>query len=470
MLRRLICSQNSSSITWSRRKIHLLLLFRPFEKICKSLIRKADNEAYQTYELVESLKNVVFDPLTNKLKEFANRVESINDKFEDHWEIMINAKHNMLDADSAYSLQSKSFSDAVSKIEFNSKDRTVDFLDEKLFISLNTKMKLTDIKSKDLLETTDKLNHLIAEYKVSMKQQLADLEAMEADRVQAMVDALNQMNIFQTNCDMNNKYDANNFYEAVENISPQSSIIEFGKVWEEADFYSIDTYAFQPYDELISKDDYYLNLVDEAKENEWKIIIKEIINKWRSKSFTLDNINKDEIAEMMNDKVWRYWYTSVLLKLENYQLPNEASYEGMAYLINALLKGWNRNDDSDYLRNIISVCSKFYYDVMDGDDAVIRTPLTEAIRGNTIWDNYPIWWKAIFKDFRDIIKKFKIPDDHNCDLNKDEILRNVLFNRMYYYVSNLAYFDMNGHLLFIICNRFSQVYKFTSEQREKFSK
>ena len=218
VLRRLICSQSSNSITWSRRKIHLLLLFRPFEKICKSLIRKADNEAYQTYELVESLKNVVFDPLTNKLKEFANRVESINDKFEDHCEIMINAKHNMLDADSAYSLQSKSFSDAVSKIEFNSKDRAEDFLDEKLFISLNTKMKLTDIKSKDLLETTDKLNHLIAEYKVSMKQQLADLEAMEADRVQTMVDALNQTNIFQTNCGMNNKYDANNFYDVVENI------------------------------------------------------------------------------------------------------------------------------------------------------------------------------------------------------------------------------------------------------------
>ena len=278
------------------------------------------------------------------------------------------------------------------------------------------------------------------------------------------------MNIFQTNWDMNNKYDANNFYEAVENIAPQSSICEFNKVCTDADVFSIDSYAFQPYDELISKDDYYLNLIDEAKEREWKEVVKGIIKKCRSETFTMDSIDKDEIVEMMNDKVCRFWYVTVLMKLDNFQLSNEAGYEGMAYLVNALLKGWNKNDDSDYLRNIISICSKFYYDIQEGEDAVIRIPLTEAIRGNTIWDNYSIWWKAIFKDFRDIIRKFKIPDDHKSDLNKDEILRNVLFNRMYYYVSNLAYFDMNGFILSNICNKFSQIYKFTNEQREKFQK
>ena len=89
---------------------------------------------------------------------------------------MTKAKQQLLNADSAYSLQSKSFSEAISKIEFNTKERTVDFLDEKLFISLNTKMRLTDSKAKELIDSTENLNKLITEYKLSMRDGMKELE------------------------------------------------------------------------------------------------------------------------------------------------------------------------------------------------------------------------------------------------------------------------------------------------------
>lgn len=116
------------------------------------------------------------------------------------------------------------------------------------------------------------------------------------------------------------------------------------------------------------------------------------------------------------------------------------------------------------------IAGRLHYDVQETEDAVIRTSLTEAIRRNNIWDNADIWGKAIFKDFRDIIRKFKIPDGQEGDFNKEDILRNVLFNRLNFYISNLVYFDMDGNTLTMMCNRFSKVYKFTPDQTNKLKK
>lgn len=52
------------------------------------MIRKANNEAYQTYELVESLKNVIFDPLRIKVKDYAATIEGLNDKFTSHSKLL----------------------------------------------------------------------------------------------------------------------------------------------------------------------------------------------------------------------------------------------------------------------------------------------------------------------------------------------------------------------------------------------
>mmetsp|Transcript_43080 Transcript_43080/g.50527 ORF Transcript_43080/g.50527 Transcript_43080/m.50527 type:complete len:84 (+) Transcript_43080:170-421(+) len=76
----------------------------------------------------------------------------------------------------------------------------------------------TDKTAKELEASTNTLNKLIDEYKSSMEKSIKDLEDMERQRNSSIVDALNQINIFQTNCDMNNKYDSNNFTETVDTI------------------------------------------------------------------------------------------------------------------------------------------------------------------------------------------------------------------------------------------------------------
>jgi hypothetical protein len=155
-----------------------------------------------------------------------------------------------------------------------------------------------------------------------------------------------------------------------------------------------------------------------------------------------DGIDFAEFEKLMNVKINRYLLVKILNKRTDHCLKNERNYDNMSKLINCLLKGCNKNDDSDYLKCIITNAYKFYYDVEEGDDVIIRTCVTEGIRKNKIWDNSAIWGKAIFKDFRDIIKKFKIPEDQQKDVNKDEVLRNVLFNRFMFYIDKLTYFDM----------------------------
>ena len=445
----------------------MFIVIRPFESICKSIIRKADNEAYQTYELVESLKNGVFDPLTTKVKDFAEKIEELDEYFDLQWEVMTKGKERILKDDAKYTKESKGLQDAVEKCQFNQKDRTVDLFDDKLFERLHRKIKDADSKAKELSESTNNLNDIVSKYKKTVQEKVEALKKLEEQRIKSMVDALNQINIYQTNWDMNNKYDSNNFNETVEGINTEATIENYRKLWKEIDLYSIDTYFFRPFDELASKDDFYLSQIDEVKENEIKAKINEFINKWTSENFSKENINIDEFNELMNDKVWRFWFVNFLLKQDSFELSNESSFNGIGILVNSFLKACCKNDDSEYLRNILNLWSKYYFDVKDGEDWVIRTHLSEAIRGNEILNDPIIWTKAIVRDFRDIIKVFKLPEGQTEEVDKETILRNVLFNRLYFYISNLSYFEMNSADLTKIWNKFNKIYKFTTEQKEK---
>lgn len=410
------------------------------------------------------MKNAVYEPLKDKVKEFADRIENFNEDFETRCKSLTHSRQELVQADTRYLLHSKALSEVLRKVEYNSKNRTANFYDEKLFTSLNSKMKQVDVKAKELEGWTDSLNHQIADFKQSMTEGIKDLEKMEEDRVQALIDALNQINVFQTNCDMNNKYDSNNFYESVESIKTEESTNEYKNLCREVDITKVETYNFHPYDELMTNEDIEMHEVNEEKEKEHQRQVQEFIDKCKSETGDLTSADLENFSDLMNLKINRYCFATTLNRLEDHSLPNEKCYKNMAKLVMGFLKACNKNDDSDFLKCILTVASKIYYDIEEVDDAIIRTYLTEGIRKNKIWDNNVIWGKAIFKDFRDIIRKFKLSEDQQKELNKDEVLRNVLFNRLLFYIDNLSYFDMEGNQLLTICNRFSSIYKFTNSQ------
>uniref|UniRef100_A0A7S3JL75 Uncharacterized protein n=1 Tax=Euplotes harpa TaxID=151035 RepID=A0A7S3JL75_9SPIT len=234
-----------------------------------------------------------------------------------------------------------------------------------------------------------------------------------------------------------------------------------------ADLCSIDGYHFRPYDELMTKEDFLLHQIDDADERRALVSVQSFIDKCTAETFQSESLDKHAFSELMDSKLYRYCFVTSLKKLDVYQLPNEECFEGVAFLVMAFLRGCNKNDDCDYLRSIIDLAEKLHYDVEESEDAIVRTSLTEAIRRTSIWDNAAIWEKAIFKDFRDIIVKFKLPEDQHGQVNKDEVLKDVLFSRLDYYVSKLAYFEMDGKALQGIYQKFAKAYKFTEAQKAK---
>ena len=178
--------------------------------------------------------------------------------------------------------------------------------------------------------------------------------------------------------------------------------------------------------------------------------INEFVTIAKAPQGDISSDHKSDFTKLMADKINRFHFVNILIKSNENELPNKDSYEKLTSLIKIFLKSSDKSEDSDYLRSMLNVASRLYYDVEEADDAVIRTYVTEGIRDNKIWDNHQLWGKAIFKDFRDIIRKFKLPENHDCELKKDDILRNVLFNRLLFYIDKLAYFDMNPDHLTVV--------------------
>lgn len=293
---------------------------------------------------------------------------------------------------------------------------------------------------------------------------------MEEERIRVMVDALNQINIFQTNHDMNNKYDSNNFNESVEGIVCEPMAESYRSMLKENDISNIDTYSFQPFDELASKDDFYLSQIDSQIEDDFKLKVKVFIDQWFTQNFESKNSNINEFNELMNDKVCRFSFINLLIKRDNFELDNENCFNGIGQLINSFLNACYKNNDFEYLRSVLTLCNKFYYDVKESEDWVIRTHLSETIRGNSILNDSIIWTKAIIRDFRDIIKVFKLPEDQSENVDKETILLNVLFNRVNFYIYNLSYLEMDPAELSSIYNKLCHAFKFSTEQKEKLKK
>ena len=426
------------------------------------------------------MKNGVYEPLKSKVKDYVSRITTFEDNFENQCDRLVEAREKLVDSDCNYMYQSKAMSNVVSKIGFNSKLQSEVFFDSELFSSLNSKMKNVDKRAKDLTLKTDNINKIIDEYKENITENVKELETMENERLQSILDSLYQINVYQTNCDMNNKYDANNFNEVIDNVDTKDCSQEFAKLCNDKELFYIDTYNFKPFDELISEDDVVMDKISEDKEKALSQKVEYFINQCRtqieeekepslekpdSKLSSFSEEDKTKFTELMNEKINRYNFIKTLTKCENTALSKKEDFEKFSILIKIFLKCCDRKEDSDYLKSILTISNKFFYDIEE-DDAVIRTYITEGIRDNKIWDNYNLWGKAIFKDFRDIMRKFKIPKEHENDLDKDDILRNVLFNRLMFYIDKLTYFDMKPKHLRVISKRFMKEYKFTSLQKE----
>ncbi len=128
----------------------------------------------------------------------------------------------------------------------------------RVFSNMNNKMRLTEERARDLKETVFAMNSFKANYKRKMKTNFETMMKVEEQRHQEKVDALNKLLIFQTNCDMNVKYDTNGFADIVNEVKP-----DHDKFRDECFTHGcnndllghIAKLNFTPYDEFMSDDE-----------------------------------------------------------------------------------------------------------------------------------------------------------------------------------------------------------------------
>lgn len=121
--------------------------------------------------------------------------------------------------------------------------------------TMSERMRKTEEKARKFKKTIHELNTFTMNYKKKMRHNFTDLIQSEKDRLQQTIDALNKLLIFQTNFDMNNKYDTNGFADLINEIKIEPHLTELTEECAKhggsvSEFKHMTTLKFQPIDEF----------------------------------------------------------------------------------------------------------------------------------------------------------------------------------------------------------------------------
>ena len=83
---------------------------------------------------------------------------------------------------------------------------------------MGSKMVVSEEKANECKNIKNFINQSLNIYSQRVKEFKAKFEDLEKHKFQSIVDALNRIIIFETSCDMNNKYDVKGMASLVENL------------------------------------------------------------------------------------------------------------------------------------------------------------------------------------------------------------------------------------------------------------
>lgn len=222
---------------------------RLFQRLSMSWRGRWSNESEQYSILVENLVNDVGFPYKELMEEY---ISKSNESFKTI-KYYILSLYTMLNSFTKLKWQyedcSKELSNAVFDYSSFSKQATEyspEFYKVRLFNLIGAKLIPSEDKVKECAEMNDSINKLIEEYTDSFHKFCADVEELQALKTRAIIDAINRIIIFETNWDMNNKYDTKGMADQVEILNKKQ--FEF-KV-SPSEVHKLDPFTFEPEDEL----------------------------------------------------------------------------------------------------------------------------------------------------------------------------------------------------------------------------
>ena len=121
-----------------------------------------------------------------------------------------------------------------------------EFYKVRLFNAIGAKLLPSEEKAKECVEMNNYINKLIEEYMERIQKFRTEFENLQKLKHQAIIDAINRIIIFETNWDMNNKYDTKGMADQVEILNKANFDFNISSL----EIQQIDTFEYSPEDEL----------------------------------------------------------------------------------------------------------------------------------------------------------------------------------------------------------------------------
>ncbi|CAI2386080.1 unnamed protein product [Moneuplotes crassus] len=346
----------------------------PFAKIIETMKQKCKNEAEQYQDFVKNLVEDVATPFKKALEDFNQTSQNLFGKIKDQVICLSYDLDKFQKMQWRYEDSSKAFIKTLYKyddFQRQSTEHSSVFYQKKLFQEIGSQMVINEEKVIECASQEEGINEIITEYSQNLENFRNEFEQLESNRFQSIEDAMNKIVIFETSCDLNNKYDTKGMADLVEKLDREAYCNKI-KVHEISPLQKLD---FHPEDELK-----YLDLlIEDSKDNE------NIDQKYQEVVDFIDKIlnckNRNEIDHIMNnyfhtfishlqnstlacyykcrDAFIETFYSKITSK--NTALKGKFVYDALVAIFKRVLEAAFEKEDTECGYKIVPILRSFYY-------------------------------------------------------------------------------------------------------------
>ena len=341
---------------------------------------------------------------------------------------------------------------------------------------MNERMWINEDKAKSCNILSRQMNEHLNLYRKKISDFTKSYRELEDAKFEMLYDSINKMIIFETACDMNNKYDTKGFSQLMEKID-KSKYMDKIKLKE---FENTGKYTF------ITKDE----IRDRVKISEMDQILFKMTAAQRSKSLvktrqffqdTIDNLwdaKSEEQAQFMDINriigetdslpgrdILVNVIASQSLKTDqgNYIIPNEHVYDSICDMIFIVLNSAHKHKDPKTMLDIIKISNAFYrVNKKPGLSPYIY--LQEGIKNHKIWEDQQCWELLLLLKIRGEMKSTVDIDDKS---EREILKKDNVFSQLESTHSDILSFGVAPELVKDLINKFCEGFNLSEENIAK---
>ncbi|CAI2359647.1 unnamed protein product [Moneuplotes crassus] len=405
----------------------------PFAQVIDAMKRKSKNEVEQ-YELF--VKNLVEDvalPFKEAMEEFDQKSQQLFSKVKDSVILLSYDLDKYQKIKWRYDDSSSDFIKTLYKYtDFlkQSTEKSSVFYQKKLFQELGSHMIQNEEKVIECATKEEEINDEIEGYTENLEDFRKEFQELESMRFQSIEDAINRIVIFETSCDMNNKYDTKGMAALVEKLDRDTYCeeIKVDKISQ------LERLSFKPEDELKHFDLFY----EDNKENdEIERKCEEVVNfveKVQSAK------NRNEVDHIMSnyfdtftEQVQHYrcrdsFIASFVSRMENKHtvFKGKFVYDAMVAIFKQILERAYEQEDTECGYKIVEIMRSFYYSPAEG---ILFIYLQNELKDASIYRDSKFWQKYCVLYCRNILRDTSFEYENSKD--KEYKIKKSLYKTCY---------------------------------------